>query len=352
MDPNGDGIIDEKEGRAIARSSAKLRASNMYVYRKGTLGPSPTTRTPCSCSSARSLAPCPMKSLLVLLLMPGAVTGCQPSLLPPQPGPYAAKESRHLCDVLESAQREGLERRSLFVDVGADAWNSAKMAHAHGHPVLSFECRLNLAAAHLKHPFWTPGGTLPQPPPSVRLVPSCVSDYTGQTSFYRALDSSTMAVLPWVKGKGADMYWKARREPGAKDLARVDTVPVMRLDEALNHTSLSALGLPTRIGFIKSDTNGNDMAVMRGAARTLIKHRPLVYFERQTSPARPEDEPFFPPSFNISDPAASGSAAPECKLMGSLLPPSLDYACFCDQSDCLWVPPSRRGMNVPMLMGV
>ena len=28
MDPNGDGIIDEKEGRAIARSSAKLRASN------------------------------------------------------------------------------------------------------------------------------------------------------------------------------------------------------------------------------------------------------------------------------------------------------------------------------------
>ena len=31
MDPNGDGIIDEKEGRAIARSSAKLRASNMQV---------------------------------------------------------------------------------------------------------------------------------------------------------------------------------------------------------------------------------------------------------------------------------------------------------------------------------
>ena len=34
MDPNGDGIIDEKEGRAIARSSAKLRASNMK-YKKG-----------------------------------------------------------------------------------------------------------------------------------------------------------------------------------------------------------------------------------------------------------------------------------------------------------------------------
>ena len=34
MDPNGDGIIDEKEGRAIARSSAKLRTSNMK-YKKG-----------------------------------------------------------------------------------------------------------------------------------------------------------------------------------------------------------------------------------------------------------------------------------------------------------------------------
>ena len=34
MDPNGDGIIDEKEGRAIARSSAKLRASSMK-YKKG-----------------------------------------------------------------------------------------------------------------------------------------------------------------------------------------------------------------------------------------------------------------------------------------------------------------------------
>ena len=34
MDPNGDGIIDAKEGRAIARSSAKLRTSNMK-YKKG-----------------------------------------------------------------------------------------------------------------------------------------------------------------------------------------------------------------------------------------------------------------------------------------------------------------------------
>ena len=34
MDPNGDGIIGEKEGRAIARSSAKSRASNMK-YKKG-----------------------------------------------------------------------------------------------------------------------------------------------------------------------------------------------------------------------------------------------------------------------------------------------------------------------------
>ena len=42
MDPNGDGIIDEKEGRAIARSSAKLRASNMK-YKKG-LGSAPGAR--------------------------------------------------------------------------------------------------------------------------------------------------------------------------------------------------------------------------------------------------------------------------------------------------------------------
>jgi len=33
MDPNGDGVIDEKEGRAIARSSAKLRASNSRLWK-------------------------------------------------------------------------------------------------------------------------------------------------------------------------------------------------------------------------------------------------------------------------------------------------------------------------------
>ena len=34
MDPNGDGIVDEVEKRAFARSTAKLRASNMK-YKKG-----------------------------------------------------------------------------------------------------------------------------------------------------------------------------------------------------------------------------------------------------------------------------------------------------------------------------
>ena len=34
MDPNGDGVIDEVEKRALARSSAKLRASVMK-YKKG-----------------------------------------------------------------------------------------------------------------------------------------------------------------------------------------------------------------------------------------------------------------------------------------------------------------------------
>ena len=33
MDPNGDGIIDKKEARAIARSTAELRASNSRLWK-------------------------------------------------------------------------------------------------------------------------------------------------------------------------------------------------------------------------------------------------------------------------------------------------------------------------------
>ena len=275
--------------------------------------------------------------LLVLLALP-ACGGCIARLLPPQPGAASRAEATHLCDVLESAQRAGLRRDALFVDVGASQGNAAKMASAHGHAVASFECRLDAAQQLASKPWWTPEGTVLRMPSSVKIVSSCVSDHVGLAALARALDSSSMADdLPWVKATGANLNWKARRDGGINE-TKIEAVPVVRLDDALSNRSLSALKLPAKVGFIKSDTNGNDLAVLRGAVKTLHRHRPAVYFERK-------------PLADGTPSTDKGSNTLECRLLDELGLRSLGYSCSCDTSDCLWVPDHLSGMDAPRLMG-
>ena len=268
--------------------------------------------------------------LVVLLVLP-ACSGCNGRLVPPMPGPSAQREAYQMCDVLETARQAGLSRDSLFVDVGAHIGSIAMIANAHGHAVVSFECRLGAAHSIVTRPWWTPNGTLPRLPASVKLVSTCVSDHTGLGGLYRALDSSSMTPT-WNQGN--QIYWKARRD-GAVSSTIIEAVPVVRLDDALSNRSLTTLGLPAHVGFIKSDTNGNDRAVMRGAAATLREHKPVVYFERSGCGAA-----------GCTD---KGSSTAECALLDELGLRGLGYSCFCDDQDCLWFPAAVR-INANKLM--
>mmetsp|Transcript_82912 Transcript_82912/g.165518 ORF Transcript_82912/g.165518 Transcript_82912/m.165518 type:complete len:161 (-) Transcript_82912:953-1435(-) len=125
-------------------------------------------------------------------------------------------------------------------------------------------------------PWWTPRGTVRQLPDTVKVVPACVADQGGVHPFYRALDSSSLThVAAMFEGMNGSLpFWKARRDyaPG-QSKPRVDVVPIVTLDAALSAASVHSLfsrELP--IDFIKSDTNGNDGGVLRGAARLLQVH--------------------------------------------------------------------------------
>ena len=77
--------------------------------------------------------------------------------------------------MLEKAHKAGLSNQSLYIDVGVDYGMEVLIAHAYGHPVVAFECRLQGASEFINKPFWTPNGKIPLPS-SVRLVLGCASD--------------------------------------------------------------------------------------------------------------------------------------------------------------------------------
>lgn len=87
---------------------------------------------------------------------------------------------------------------------------------------------------------------------NVIVVPSAVSDLEGETSFYIRSAGDTSSFFP-------------------DELAREIKVKVETLDNLCE--KLSA------VNFVKIDVEGYEMDVLRGARKTLSKHRPWVYFE-------------------------------------------------------------------------
>ena len=80
------------------------------------------------------------QALLFVVLLVNQSTSCR--YLPPTPGQATARAARKFCHLLEKAHKAGLSNQSLYIDVGVDGGMEVLIAHAYGHPVVAFECRL------------------------------------------------------------------------------------------------------------------------------------------------------------------------------------------------------------------
>jgi hypothetical protein len=170
----------------------------------------------------------------------GAETYCPH--LAPTPGPAARRDLLEFCAALMRAHKLGLSKRSLLVDVGTDQATEARTARGFGHPVLTFECRGQVAERHRSvRAIYNDSG--------LRLVHACVAERPGLGTLVRAMDSSSMSAQ-YASDAGAD--WKRRRE--ARTGAATESVAVLPLDAALEDASLRALEWPElvgqRVGFI------------------------------------------------------------------------------------------------------
>jgi FkbM family methyltransferase len=88
--------------------------------------------------------------------------------------------------------------------------------------------------------------------------PFALSDVSGQTEFCVAVDA------PGYSGI------RERRYDVPTRVKRI-TVPLARLDDVAGHMK--------RVDYIKIDTEGAEWNVLKGAPRTLDRHRPVVTFE-------------------------------------------------------------------------
>jgi FkbM family methyltransferase len=105
-------------------------------------------------------------------------------------------------------------------------------------------------AAHLRQHF-----------PGVTIHELALSDASGQTTFFQTL--------------GDDAYSGLRRTADAPKVVGVQeiNVTVARLDDVLDPAY--------RVDVLKIDVEGAELAVLRGARRTLATHHPTVVFEFQ-----------------------------------------------------------------------
>lgn len=274
--------------------------------------------------------------LLLMVLLVNQSTSCR--YLPPAPGQAKARDARKFCHLLEKAHKAGLSNQSLYIDVGVDYGMEVLIAHAYGHPVVAFECRLQGASEFINKPFWTPNGKIPLPS-SVRLVPGCASDRNGLGTLSHALDSSTVHGELLTGTAGQQIGWKSTRDGGMSTMIngstssfvitpKVTTMPFLTLDTALDRPSLAALGLGASlshhgIGLLKIDAQGHDAAILRGAVRTLLDYLPLVIYEDEMLPEEQRRGRFL--SVLLGDSGARSN-----------------YTCGCDATDCVCAPLHSR----------
>ena len=203
-----------------------------------------------------------------------------------------------LCNTLDALHAKGtLANETLFVDVGAARAYQTIVARWYGMRVLAFECRFD-EVARLRDTF--------KADPLVTLMPMCAGEEPGHATLNRAGDSSSLhkeLVSHGVEAK------KARREA-----VRSEVVNITTLDLQLTPERLRALNVKS-VGFIKIDTQGHEGAVLAGAATTVQRDMPFLFYE------------------NMFD----RRGTPAWQRTGA------NYSCSCDKQDCMCCATSRCG---------
>ena len=107
-----------------------------------------------------------------------------------------------------------------------------------------------------------PLAALAKEDPRLAVVQSAVSDASGQRDFHADRDSATGSLLTFDPAYSTDGPVLTRR------------VSVTTIDEYL-----AGHAFGKRVSLIKTDTQGHDLSVLRGAAATIRSHRPVVITE-------------------------------------------------------------------------
>jgi FkbM family methyltransferase len=94
---------------------------------------------------------------------------------------------------------------------------------------------------------------------NISIVESAVGDYVGVTSFCVDDNDATGSVLRYAQRSNA---------------AKSSSMPITTLNEFCE-----SLDAGCSVALIKIDTQGYDLAVLRGASQVITKHRPLIYVE-------------------------------------------------------------------------
>ena len=167
------------------------------------------------------------------------------------------------------AQRGGAEAARVALDVGAHTGAFARELLDSGlfARVVAFEPNARIAG---------PLHALAASDPRLEVVAAAVGEHEARGELHSDADPATASLLPYVAG------YSTR---GAVDSMPVD---VVMLDDFFENRRRAGESL----ALVKIDTQGHDLAVLRGARRLLASDRPLVIaeliyvpmYERQGTP--------------------------------------------------------------------
>ena len=185
---------------------------------------------------------------------------------------YNLDQKPQILDALEFA-KPGCPT-GLTIDVGANGGKESREARRKGYEVLAIEC--------LRKEYFNPatGPDRLTNDSKITLINGCASDKVGVGRMYEAGASSSLHPEAVAQDHEKEVFKKNKNT--------INDVVTFPLDPIIEgwHT-------PQPVCVVKIDTQGHEMAVLKGLKGTIRKHRPVVIFEL---------DPRFGPQTNLSAP--------------------------------------------------
>lgn len=285
-------------------------------------------------ATSAHLVPRPANSTPLCIPYPG----CPPPDVRRSICPY--KWEGELCGVLTRAHKRlpslaNGTQPSLLVDVGAAFGTQIWIGREFGHPVLAIECRAD-EAARLRTQFAHDS--------MVRVVNVCLSSEAGVSLLHRAADSSSLHRGTFGRKELSKAHKEVvveRRANATEEVrtARLDDLLLERLESS--KAQLAALGmsrqayeadatlramLRMRVGVLKTDTQGHEASVLRGALGVIVRDRPVLYYEDMMNGAARGGK-LLQQVLKVRDSVQNGNT-----VVAPQEPPH--YRCACDPMDC------------------